>query len=193
MLNKQRKNEAAIRRKGSSRDWLRINTFLWIRRRVRRTRSGWTRTVGKREWMKGKEEEEGRPTAQGVPRDTGRPGALMRKITRNKRRTGSAIIQNGYYNGPRHWLLLNPPPLPERGSLQLHEFNARARRATGNLSEILTHPPPPPPLLLVLLSFCRIRHGHWFRRLLRRQPFLYYFLQTEGVGISSPCLQLCAA
>ena len=32
MLNKQRKNEAVIQRngKGSSRDWLRINTFLWI-------------------------------------------------------------------------------------------------------------------------------------------------------------------
>lgn len=50
-----------------------------------------------------------RPTAQGVPRDSlslsvsiplSVERALMRKITRNKRRTGSTIIQNGYYNGP---------------------------------------------------------------------------------------------
>jgi len=74
MLNKQRKNEAAIRRNGksSSRDWLRINTFLWIRRCQTDTKR--MDTNGREERTRGR-----RPTAQGVPRDTGRPGALDEK------------------------------------------------------------------------------------------------------------------
>lgn len=78
----------------------------------------------------------------------------MRKITRNKRRTGSAIIQNGYYNGPRHWLLLNPPPLPGREAAfslanSMVRALAHANGATGNLPEILTHPS-------LVSSFCQI-------------------------------------
>ena len=49
----------------------------------------------------------------------------MRKITRNKRRTGSAIIQNGYYNGPTALSLIKPSTY--RGwpgySLQRARFN----------------------------------------------------------------------
>lgn len=130
----------------------------------------------------------GRPTAQGVPRDTRRPGALMRKITRNKRRTGSAIIQNGYYNGPQHWLLLNPPPLPGREAAfsfanSMVRALARAHGTTGNLPEILTHP-----------SRSSLSAGSTqplISRDLRRQPFLYYFLQAESVGVSSTRLQFC--
>jgi len=113
----------------------------------------------------------------------------MRKITRNKRRTGSAIIQNGYYNGPRHWLLLNPPPLPGREAAfsfanSMVRALAHANGATGNLPEILTNPS--------LWSSLFVRSTRpLISRDLRRQPFLYYFLQAEGVGVSSQLLQLC--
>lgn len=90
----------------------------------------------------------------------------MRKITRNKRRTGSAIIQNGYYNGPRHWLLLNPPPLLARGSLQIHEFNGTRARARGyRKSSWNINPTPSPFSSPVILPFCRILTATDFRGL----------------------------
>lgn len=59
---------------------------------------------------------------------------------------------------------------------------ARAQGATGNLPEILTHPLGP-----------SLSAGISARLLIPRalcddNPFLHYFLQTEGVGTSFPQL-----
>jgi len=83
----------------------------------------------------------------------------MRKITRNKRRTGSAIIQNGYYNGPRHWLLLNPPPLPGREAT-FSFTNSMVRALHGGYGKSSWNINPSLPVL----SFCRIHTATDFAR-----------------------------
>lgn len=122
-----------------------------------------TRADG-REESKGVDEEsggvvKGRPTAQGVPRDTGRPGALMRKITRNKRKDRQRDYTKRILQRTPALALIKPSistgeRQPSASRIQLYvRARARARGTTGNLPEILTHP----ALLPLVLSFCQIQ------------------------------------
>jgi len=134
MPNKRRSGRAAAKAASAS-------DYVLIRfsesSAVRRTRSGWTRGRmaggGEEGHCRRRERRDGRgarPSAQGVPRDTGRPGALMRKITRNKRKDRQRDYTKRILQRTRALALIKPSiSTGERSSLRPREFNGTFARA----------------------------------------------------------------